>query len=250
MEPYTPWSNAAGREIEQLKKGAGHKLLRSRASKHLWDDCLELEAYIGSNTAHEIYMLDKEVPKTVMSGKTSDISQFFKLEWFKWVTVQDETVSFPDDVLKLGHYLGLSTNVGPAITTTENGQVLHRITYRPLTSDEFLDKDRSDAQEQFMARAYEKLGSWVLPRELENIGLENTPQYDPYEDETQNEQMIPQLAEELEPMPEVCDHYIGAKILLPRGDKMTMGHVVVAMPVEILWEAPIQILSLIPECIK
>ena len=43
----------------------------------LLGDCLELEAYIRSNTAYDIY-------KTVMAGKTSDISQFFDLEWFKW----------------------------------------------------------------------------------------------------------------------------------------------------------------------
>ena len=72
-----------------------------------------------------------------------------------------------------------------------------------------LDKDGSDVQEQFMARVYEMLGSWVLPRELEDIRLAITPQYDLSEDETQNKQTFPQLAEELEPMPEVGDHYNG-----------------------------------------
>ena len=61
---------------------------------------------------------------------------------------------------------------------------------------------------------------------MENIGLENTPQYHPYEDETQNEQTFPQLAEELESMPVVGDHYTGAEILLPRGEEMARGHVV------------------------
>ena len=42
------------------------RLKRSRALKHLWDDYLEFEAYIKSNTAHEIYELDGEVTKTVM----------------------------------------------------------------------------------------------------------------------------------------------------------------------------------------
>ena len=56
--------------------------------------------------------------------------------------------------------------------------------------------------------------------------LENTPQYDPNKDKIQNKQSFPQLAEELEPMPEVGDHYIGAEILLSRGDKMARGHVV------------------------
>ena len=61
---------------------------------------------------------------------------------------------------------------------------------------------------------------------MEDIGLENTPQYDLYEDETQNKQTLPQLTEELEPMPEVGDHYIGADMLLPRKDHMARGHVV------------------------
>ena len=60
---------------------------------------------IRSNTAHEIYKFDGEVPKTVMSGKTSDISQFFELEWFEWVMFRDEPALLLDDVLKLGCYL-------------------------------------------------------------------------------------------------------------------------------------------------
>ena len=77
-----------------------------------------------------------------------------------------------------------------------------------------------------MGQIYKRLGSWVLQKELEDVGLENIPQYTPYENERQNKQSFPQLAEELEPIPEVGDHYIGAEILLPRGDKMTRGHVV------------------------
>ena len=90
----------------------------------MWDDCLELKAYTRSNTAHELYKFEGEIPETVMSGETSDISQFCKLEWFKWVMFHDETTPFPDDVLKLGCYLGPSIDVGPAMTAkilTENG---------------------------------------------------------------------------------------------------------------------------------
>ena len=45
--------------------------------------------------------------------------------------------------------------------------------------DKIAGKDWSDAQDQFMASLHEKLESWFLPRVLENIGLENTLQYDP-----------------------------------------------------------------------
>ena len=47
-----------------------------------------------------------------------------------------------------------------------------------------------------------------------------------YEDETHNKQSFHQLAEELVPMPEVGDHYIGAEMLLPRGDETAEGCVV------------------------
>ena len=60
---------------------------------------------------------------------------------------------------------------------------------------------------------------------MEDVGLENTSQYDPYNDETQNKQPFPQLAEELETMPEVGDHYIGAEIFLPTGDQIARSHV-------------------------
>ena len=107
----------------------------------------------------------------MMSVETSDISQFCKLEWFKWVMFQDETALFSDDMLKFSHYLGLSTNIGSAMTTkifTENGQVLNRSTHGSLTPDESLDRDGSDAQEQFMARVHERLGPCVLLRDLEH----------------------------------------------------------------------------------
>ena len=70
-----------------------------------------------------------------------------------------------------------SIDIGPTITTkilTENGQVLHRSIYRPLTLDEISDKDGSDAYEQLMARVSSPI------KRVEVMGLENTPQYDPY----------------------------------------------------------------------
>ena len=62
--------------------------------------------------------------------------------------------------------------------------------------------------------------------ELEDIGLENTPQYDPYGNEAQNKQTFSQLADKLKLKPEVVDHNIGTEILLLRKDEMARGHVV------------------------
>ena len=50
-EPYSPWQNLAESAIRELKKAAGRKMVRAGAPKPLWADCIELEAYIQSNTA-------------------------------------------------------------------------------------------------------------------------------------------------------------------------------------------------------
>ena len=84
-EPYTPWSNAAEAAIRELKKGIGRQMVRSRAPKRVWDDCLEREAYVRSLTAHEIYQLDGQVPGTLVSGEIVDISPFAAFKWYEWV---------------------------------------------------------------------------------------------------------------------------------------------------------------------
>ena len=61
---------------------------------------------------------------------------------------------------------------------------------------------------------------------MEDIGLQKTPQYDLYKDETQSKHSFSQLAEKLEPMSEVGDHYIGVTILPPRENEIAGGHVV------------------------
>ena len=84
-EPFTSCSNAAKREVKDLKKGSDMKLIKSVVPKRFWDACLELEPYIRSNTAHCIYKLNAEVPRAIMSRAMSDISQLCEFEWFEWV---------------------------------------------------------------------------------------------------------------------------------------------------------------------
>ena len=95
-----------------------------------------------------------------------------------------------------------------------------------------------------MARIDEKLKLLVLSQELVNIWLEHTPQYDPYEDKTQNEQSFFQLEEEHELTPGVAEQYTGAEILMPRWDQMARDHVVAwnDHAKKMFWLEPIQIL--------
>ena len=80
-EPHSPWQNAAELAIRELKKGAGRKAARAKSPKKLWDHTLELESYIRSNTATVHPELNGQVPETIMSGQTADISPFAVLGW-------------------------------------------------------------------------------------------------------------------------------------------------------------------------
>ena len=67
IKPSSPWSNAAEMNIRELKPGSSRKMLRSHAPnpKNLWDNWLELEAFVRLCTA---------VPETVMKGQPANIS--------------------------------------------------------------------------------------------------------------------------------------------------------------------------------
>ena len=79
---YSPWQNAAKSAIRELKKAADQKMVCAGAPKPFWADAIKLEAYVPSNTAHDIFILQREVPETVMSGETSDISQFCEFTFY------------------------------------------------------------------------------------------------------------------------------------------------------------------------
>ncbi len=113
---------------KKLKKEASRELLLTNMPRRLWDDCLEYEAYVRSHVAHDIVKLDGEVPKTIMSGKTAKISQFCELSWYKWVKYCSTTISFPEDPLVLGKYLGPSIDIDPTVTVkilAPTGKVVH-----------------------------------------------------------------------------------------------------------------------------
>jgi hypothetical protein len=110
-EPYSPWQQAAEGCIHELKRGSSRKMIKTGSPKYLWDHCLELEAYVRSCTSNDIYMTASQVPETIMTGNTTNISHITEFGWYNWVIFRDNETSFPDDKLILGCYLG------PAIDT-------------------------------------------------------------------------------------------------------------------------------------
>jgi hypothetical protein len=65
--------NRAEGTIRELKRATRRAMLKAQTPKRLWDYCIELQAKIQSNTAHDITTLGGQTPETLMGGETADI---------------------------------------------------------------------------------------------------------------------------------------------------------------------------------
>jgi hypothetical protein len=57
---------------------------------------------IWSHTALDLFELQGQVPETIVSGQTADISPFIEYLWFDWIIYYDRVASFPDLKERLG----------------------------------------------------------------------------------------------------------------------------------------------------
>eukprot|EP00978_Attheya_sp_CCMP212_P035962 scaffold159681_cov67-Attheya_sp.AAC.1 len=211
LEPYTPWENSAEGTIIELKKGSGRKMVKTKSPKVLWDDCLEYEAVLKSHTALNIYGLQGEVPKTVVTGQTTDILK----------------AQYPDDKQKLARWLGPSFEVGSALCTKllkENGQYACRMTCRGLTEDEANDPVRIKEMESFDGKILKKLGELADTKDFSKEMDVETPVCEPYEDD--DDGGMEPLPDQDDANPEQFNNYVGSEVLLPHGDQMRSGKVV------------------------
>ena len=77
-------------------------MLKSGCPKPLWDHFIELESLIRSHTALDIYVLEGQVPETVMSSQTGYISSLCEVEWFECVMFFQPKETYPDDKMFIG----------------------------------------------------------------------------------------------------------------------------------------------------
>ena len=110
-EPYSPWQNVAEGAICKVKRGAGQKMARKKSPASLWDHCLELEGFIHSNTALNNHELQGQVPETILSGQTADISPFVEHVWYEWIYWWDTRSKMPEPREVLVRWLGPAINI-------------------------------------------------------------------------------------------------------------------------------------------
>jgi hypothetical protein len=190
----------------------------------------ELSSKIRSVTAHNLYQLKGQVPETLMTGSTADISHLCEFSWYEWVMYNDDA-GYPEDTEKLGRYLGpTEPGIGSVVSfiiLRPSGRVVHRTTVRKLTPQELEDKTHAKLRETFDKDIASKLGDPMTEAELGTVkGHEEdksasrkisavTPEYEAYEDEHEQQKRMPKVDGFDQ---ETYDAYVLAQVQLPKGD--------------------------------
>jgi hypothetical protein len=199
-------------------------MIKFKVPKRLWDDCLEVEAYIHSHTLNGHPSLKGETPETVVSGEMADISEFAEHAFYDWVRFRDVVIPFPEDKLVLGQYLGPSTDIGPAMSAKIlkiNGQVVHRSTFRALTHDKMNDPKEKEEWSAFDARILQQFGEPSTSSDFQgDLGLLSNEQL------YQGDDKLGEGTPDRDNIPDdYIDQYLNAEVLLPKGDSMMTGTV-------------------------
>jgi hypothetical protein len=151
-EPYSPWQQAVKGCIHELKRGSSRKMIKIGSPKCLWGHCLELEACVCSCTSNDIYMTAGQVPETIMTRNTTNISHIVEFGWYDWVMFCDNEPSFPNDKLILGCYLGPTIDTGSALTAKilkSNSVFVCRSILQHLTDEELNSSVHKDIRRKF-----------------------------------------------------------------------------------------------------
>ncbi len=178
----------------------------------LWDHCIELEALICSSTSNNVYMTNGEVPETIMTGSTTNISHICEFGWYDWVMFRDNLSTFPDNKLILGRYLGPVTDVGSALTAKilkSNGQTVCRLTLRHLTDEETHCPIHLETRRVFDETVASHLGPNATDQDFPAEDL--TPDFDHYN----NDHDLDPDHGDLEVTPEMVENYLNAEISVP-----------------------------------
>ena len=104
-----------------------------------------------------------------------------------------------------------------------NGRIVHRATYRHLTQEEILDEGEKAEREEFTRNVNEKIDSPLTAKDSNDIDQGTvTPKFELYSDDVETNSSVRDIDDVTS---EEFDQYIGAEVLLPKGNSSTTGRV-------------------------
>ena len=123
LEKCTPASNQVERTIQELKMETRRDMKLSGFPLVFWCYCMERRSEIIACCSRNNYTLDRQVPRTFITGEVTDISQIFNFKWYEWVKFRrigpEAAYPFPNE--HLGRCLGPVRNKGNMMS-----QYVHR----------------------------------------------------------------------------------------------------------------------------
>ena len=125
-------------------------------------------------------MTTGQVPETIMTGNTADISHITEFAWFDLVIFQDKVPGYPNNKMTLGCYLGSATDTGSALTSKilkANGQFVCRMTVRHLDDDELQSSAHQKERQDFDKSIVTHLGPAATADDFEAKDLTPNPAY-------------------------------------------------------------------------
>jgi len=163
-------------------------------------------------------------------GTTPDISPWAQFAWYEWVMFYDEKNPYPNDRMVLGRDLGPSKSVGPAMTRKvlkANGKIVHRLTVRSLTKDEWDSPEHKAKRKSFDKKINKMFGKPLTHTDIgEDPDLQDieTPTFEPYQDDVDGQ--VDCLPDIDDVDPENYDLFVGAEVMLAHSDQVQKGKVV------------------------
>ena len=107
--------NVAERRYQDVKRLANKILDRTGAPPSLWLLAMRYACFVYNHTA--VSSLDWKTPMSILTGITPDISVLLRFAFYEKVYYKTEEPSFPSDSPEsLGYFVGISENVGHAMT--------------------------------------------------------------------------------------------------------------------------------------
>ena len=234
VDKYSQFQDSAEAEIREVKRLANRWQTSTNSPRRLWDYCVVLASLVRSHTALPMYQLHGQLPESVMTGQTADISHICEFGWYWWVYYNDPPGTFPEGKWHLGRYLG-PTDPGKGSVMSYwilpiSANPITRTTVRRLTPQELESRDIQRQMDDFTRIIEEKIGKDTekpikVPAKAETatVGISmidvsdvQTPVYERYEDDEEKTEAIPE-PDDFEP--EGYDAYVTSRVALPRGDR-------------------------------
>jgi len=240
-DTYSAWQNEAESGIRELKRGTGRSMVTTQTPRKLWDHCTEWKSKVISRTARGHYKLQSQVPETIITGQTEDISNLAEYGWYEWVKFHD----YISKEETLGRWLGpADESVGSAMTSkilTKKCHIYITATLRPLTQEEWDSEGERRIRDDFDKTVNQRLGDPLTDEDIVSVDPDAiTPEFEPYSNDVEGTKEPHPDADSIHrPIPDdehdnivedgdtpgVADYYVGATVDIKHRGELRSGRV-------------------------